>query len=82
MIMKSEYPEPWSLSLRRDCCDEYYSVIDPIGLVIPDDLSDSAASLIVAAPDLYKMLDLIVKNVDLSNNLRIEAEMTLKKARG
>ena len=56
-------------------CEVYHSKITI-------DESNANARLIAAAPELYKMLDLIVKNVELSNNLRIEAELALKKARG
>ena len=69
----------WNIHAGRgfyDCDDQ------DNGFHIQGIFSNANASLIAAAPEMYKMLALIVKNAQLSNNLLIESELALKKARG
>lgn len=44
---------PWKLAARRDHCDEYYCVLEPIGLHMPDSIKDGDAHLMSASPNLY-----------------------------
>jgi len=45
-------PGPWHLQTIRDRTDEYECFLRPIGLYIPDAISEEDARLLVAAPDL------------------------------
>jgi|SRR6187402_705953 len=86
--MKSNFtPGPWSLVAKRDHCDEYYCVLEPIGLHIHDKIADDDAFLLAAAPDLYVALEEIITQIKIggskcANDLREKAVFALEKARG
>lgn len=54
--MSKHTPGPWRLQPRRDVTDEYQCFLEPMGMHIPDVISEADASLIAAAPELLAAL--------------------------
>lgn len=54
--MSEHTKTPWEIESRRDQCEEYYSVLMPIGLTIPDNIGDDDALFIVRAVNNHEKL--------------------------